>query len=178
MLKIGKWHVQQYHWQLPLYYIMQINTWQQPIKKCLVVFGFAQRNLPPLKIERTAIFAASITSTVVARRLLLAYTWDSVNSLLISDIIRLNWFRTRGMLSYHTSTVGFLEGCWNKNTHLGFSFFLQCTHSLDRAQNVNNFNLKTDSFKLPFIVVSLVVLLQNVNFKTSVMLLQNKVKEQ
>ena len=95
----------------------------------LVVFGFAQWNLPPLKIERTAISAASITSTVVARRLWLAYTWDSVNSLLISDIIRPTRFRTRGMLSYHTSTVGFLEGCWNKNTHLGFSFFLQCTNS-------------------------------------------------
>jgi hypothetical protein len=49
---------------------------------------------------------------------------------------------------------------------------------LDRAQNVINFNLKTDSFKLPFIVVSLVVLLKNVNFKISLMLLQNKVKEQ
>ena len=146
----------------------------------LVVLGFAQWNIPPLKIERTAISAASITSTVVARRLWLAYTWDSVNSLLISDIIRPNWFRTRGMVSYHTSTLGFLEWCWNKNTHLGFSFFLQCTNLkyLDRAQNVINFNLKTDSVKLQFIVVSLVVLLKNVNFKISLMLLQNKVKEQ
>jgi hypothetical protein len=42
----------------------------------------------------------------------------------------------------------------------------------------SNFNLKTDSFKLQFIVVSLVVLLKNVNFKISLMLLQNKVKEQ
>ena len=32
MLKIGKWHVQQYQWQLPLHYFMQFNTWKKPLK--------------------------------------------------------------------------------------------------------------------------------------------------
>jgi hypothetical protein len=81
------------------------------------------------------------TFTVVARRLWLVYTWDNANSLLISDIILPNWFRPRGMLSYHISALGCLEGRWNKNTHLGFSFLqnvIICYHQSNMHKTCEN----------------------------------------